>query len=246
MASPTHTLTGLQLKTVGLVDRGDNPEADIVIAKRADDATETNTSADADGEQMADDKSKVKKAEGEQMPPAKDPKDEEIAALKSEVESLKSQLAAALPKEEPAKEAPVAPAVQKRLDDIEKRARDAEAALAAEVEKREAEEFGKRAEEYGFAKDQAGLIRKVCKALTEDESKALFGVLKSQRAEVDRILGEKGRTTNTDNVEGAHAKLLKKAKELRAVEKNLTEAQAYVRVSEDPENRELALAAMEE
>jgi hypothetical protein len=301
MAEPTHNLTGLTLKTVGFVDRGDNPTADIVIAKRADDksvvakgpvmdaiaaerrdalknalaelqalsvdsvgaeelgklldkinslswrvrqdieeaALAKNKSAGSgQGEQMADDKSKVKKAEGEAP---KDPKDEEIAALKAQI----AELQAKLPKEEP-KQAPVSPDVQKRLDDIEKRARDAEAALASEVEKRELETFAKKAVEYGFTAEQAGLVRKVCKALTDDETKALFDVLKAQRTEVDRILGEKGKRSVGDNTEGAYAKLMKKARELRAAEKSLTIEQAYVRVSEDPENRELALAAMEE
>lgn len=210
------------IDTVGIVDKGDDPESQIVFLKRAGgvmekpDPTMFRKMVEAIGSAFglgADDVNRALK-DGDDPPP--DPKEggkedgvvkefkleelpevaqeefrklqgeaQKVAGLEEQVQKLTDQVAELTPKEDPEPDPePIPEELQKKLDDAEKRATEAEERIAKlEAEKRNTI-FVKQAGELtalpGFKPDDhATLLDKIEAAIGAESYEAFIGILKS-------------------------------------------------------------------
>jgi len=273
-----NTLNIKRILRVALVDKGDNPEAEIVIHKRAkmqkaisfaDAMTQTSMMDDyfAMADQLAsclmgimyddavEDKRVACKESIQQFADALKGKLTMQQTEKAEKVGLIKQIMKAVgladadvtipPAAEPNKETPVddqiakaeAEALQKKADELEKRALRAEADLAKAQEAGEAAEFSKRAEALtgvpGITADFGVVLRKISKAVTPDELAALEASLKGA-AEIIREskhFEEVGKNTQTPT--SAEAKLDAAAAEAMKADAKLTKEAAMTKIMKE-------------
>lgn len=244
----------MRLDTVGLVDKGDNPKAEVVFFKRQ---------AIQKGVVQEDGKFCAYDDEGKKLG-AYDTKEEAEAALKgppaekggsegttkkeqpmfdvkkldataqAEFQKLSERIAE-LEKQVPAPKAPEAvlpEAVRKQIEDTEKRAKEAEDRVAKLEDQREQETYIAKAKEVGLnADDFATPLRKIAKALTADEFKALTTLLKAQAAQIRegelyKSIGRGGTGAATE----AETQLAEKVKEVRKAHPEFNEERARAEV----------------
>lgn len=205
----TSRLRVRRLATVGFVDKGDDPKAEVVFFKRQEIAKGV---VEEDGKFCAYD------AEGKKLG-AYATKEEAEAALKpAPAEKLKggsegtttkettmfdvtkldataqaefkklSDKVAELEKLVPAPKAPEAvipEAVQKQIDATEKRAKEAEDRVQKLEDQREVEQFIAKAKDLSLNADDFGsILRKISKAVTPDEMKKVEQTFKALAAQV--------------------------------------------------------------
>jgi hypothetical protein len=135
------------------------------------------------------------------------------------------------------------PEVRKVFDEAETNAKTVKKFMA----ERELEEFGKRAVGMGLKKEDGVLMQKAYggdAAAQKAFEERMATVTKARNAQDETavIFSEFG-SNNSDVTKGATAydQLLALADELRKKDTTLTQAQAFVKVSTDPANRELAM-----
>ena len=235
-----------RIETVGFVDKGDNPPAEVVFFKRStpkDEPMDDKTPKDTPDAQKAEavglltklaqflglaDEDVTKATNPTGGDPVAEPKD--------------------TPQDTPAE--PVAPegvskaeieAMQKRLEDAEKRATEADERVAKLETERRTAEFVKRAEGYASIPVEAPkfgpILMKAADALTDEERDELYRVLDAanEAARVGKLFSEAG----NDMPEGsARAQVTAKAEEIRKADPKLTLEQAKRQVYRD--NPELA------
>jgi hypothetical protein len=135
------------------------------------------------------------------------------------------------------------PEVRKQLDEAEKNAK----LVAKFMANQELEEFGKRAVGMGLKKEDGVLMQKAYggdPAAQKAFEERLATVTKARTAQDDTAVIFREFGTNNSDVSkggGAYEQLLALADELRKKDTTLTQAQAFVKVSTDPANRELAM-----
>ena len=228
-----------RLDTVGLVDKGDNPKAEVVFFKRQAPVTKNKIEQRGDKYCVVDAEGKVvsehaseEEASASMMGKTKDtnhggaamPGPFDVTKLPAEAQAefkkltdAVATLTAEVEKHKPAPEVKLPADVQKRLDETEKRAKDAEAEIAKLVDQREQETYITKAKEIGLnADDFATPLRKIAKALTADEFKALTTLIKAQAAQIRegelyKTIGRGGSGAATE----AEGQLAAAAKEIR-------------------------------
>ncbi len=134
----------------------------------------------------------------------------------------------------------VNPEIRKRLEDAEKRAKDAEELAKAEKDRREHQEFAKRAEQYphiGKADDVAEILKQAY-GVSEEYGKKLEETFRASNEQVAKgaLFSEFGRSGGTGNSGNAVAKAETLATEMVQKNSGMTKEQALAKVwAEHPE-----------
>ncbi len=134
----------------------------------------------------------------------------------------------------------VNPEVRKRLEDAEKRARDAEELAKSEKEKRENQEFMKRAEQFphiGKAEVVADMLKKAY-AVSDEYGRQLEETFKASNEQVEKgmLFGEFGRSGGASGGGDAVAKAEAMAAEMVQKNSGMTKEQALAKVwAENPD-----------
>ena len=213
-------LRKLRIARVALVDRGANPDADIVLVKR--DVSKAFASME---ECMAehDDAEKCKALMGEMEKMVNDHTDVEkrLADFEKRAADAEAKATAA-----------------------EVKAKAAEDEVRKLADQREIEVYITKAAgltDAGFTPDDAAILRKLYKAITADEAKRLDAVLNgaAQLARDSAAWREVGITSAGGFAGSAYEKMEKLADALVQKDAKLTQAQAMIKVMETPEGKRL-------
>lgn len=220
-------LTDLTITANALVDKGDNPGAQIVFTKRAEAETEESMDFDAVLKSLDEDAQKVIT--------------DRIAELTKRLEDTETET-------ETETEVEVPEQFAKAHDEMRKRLEASETALAAEIEKRQRAEFAKRAEgiNLGIEVGELGeVLRKLAGALDDAEYGKVEAAMRAAGAVRDEAGATLTKTVGTAAASGedgstAHDRLMSKAREM-AADKDLSIAVAYAKAAEsNPELYRLA------
>jgi hypothetical protein len=216
-------LTIERIDAVGFVDEGANPEADILIWKRADPpATDDNISkGEANMSFDFDSLPDEARAEFETLQSRITELEGQLAAEPTENADPEEQVLKALPDEDRA-------LIQKRIEEAEARVAKAEQAAAEAVEKANEErrerrlaEFAKQAESeldtlIGETSDKAMLLYTVHERLDKDTAKSLMEMLRAANgiAKQSDVLTKQLSSVDAEMPDTAWAEVEKQATEL--------------------------------
>jgi len=241
-----------RIDTIGLVDRGDNPEADIVFWKRDPGATVVPAN-DPDAARAAEpgtDEARKRMDELEKAQADLEAARADVEALRAEVETLKAQVPAepedVLKGLTPEARAEVEAEMAKRderIAELEKKAETEAAEKQAVIEKAERDttalRFAKGGDLEGLSGDKRTDLVLACKKALAPEDFAALDVMLKAAAEQIRTGGlfkEVGKDGEPSG-DGAWAKIEARAKEMVEKGEAKTMAQAIAEVG----NREPAL-----
>jgi hypothetical protein len=206
-----HTFWKAMAEKVGI----SSAEADKLLADSAPEDGSGNDPAHSDGGQHMSEELTKLKADVEALTKRAEDAEAEAVEAKEKAAELEELLAKATEPDVPDPEPDVPEAVAKAMDDLEKRAKEAEEKLNKEIDRRETQQFIAKAETFGHLPganpdDFAGILRKIDAALDEDERTKFDEILTAankavQTGELYKEVGSGGRRATS--VEGEVAKL---------------------------------------
>lgn len=203
-------LKRLRINRVALVDKGANPEAEIVLFKR-----EHGFASMEECMAEHDDMDKCKALMGEM---------EKMTDKTPDPTAIEKRLAE----------------FEKRAAEAEAKAKAADEKVQKLEDQREMDVFIAKAsglKDAGFTPDDAAILRKVYKAVTAEEAKRLDAILNGAAALArDSVAWREVGVAGAGGFGGgAYEKLEKMAKEVQAKEPKLTAAQAMTKAADTPE-----------
>ena len=234
----TSWLRRMQIDKVALVDKGANPDADLVFFKRAD---VKKRACPECGEEMGE---ATKCPECGYTMEKRDMSDtkkdaERIAKLESDLKAAQDEVTKA---KAATKDAPDVVALQKRVEDAEKAAKETTERLAKMEDARQTELYVRKVKGWGHlpvkADDFAPVLKRIAK-VSETDAQAVEAVLEKANAAIraSGLLREFGGSGGADA--DAYSRIQAGAKALMQKDGKLTPEQAEAQFQMTPEGKAL-------